>query len=139
MLPPELRREHAELLLEKAAEDEVAVDLMLESPRAPDSILGYHLQQAAEKLLKAVMAACGITYEWTHNLDELVTDLSHHGIEVPPDLREVTGFIPFAIRYRYQRWPGLPGALDRGAARDLLRRLRTWAEGQIKSAMGKEP
>jgi HEPN domain-containing protein len=139
MLPRELRREHAELLLVKAAEDEIALDLMLSSPEAPDTILGYHLQQAAEKLLKAVMAAHGIAYEWTHNLDELVADLRHHGVGVPADLGEVTGFIPFAIRYRYERWPAVPGTLDRAAARELLRKLRTWAEGQVELAVGKDP
>jgi HEPN domain-containing protein len=47
--------DHAEILLAKAAEDESLVIASLETPGISDSIVGFHTQQAVEKLLKALL------------------------------------------------------------------------------------
>jgi HEPN domain-containing protein len=57
----------AETLLHKSAEDEK----VLQWPQAPDAIFGFHAQQAAEKLLKALLAQIGVEFELTHDLTNL--------------------------------------------------------------------
>lgn len=44
------------ILLQKAREDELAVDRLIDDVQISDAIVGFHLQQATEKLLKAVLA-----------------------------------------------------------------------------------
>ena len=44
------------ILLEKAARDEYVIDKLIYLPDSPDDVIGFHLQQAAEKLLKALLS-----------------------------------------------------------------------------------
>jgi hypothetical protein len=48
------RREQALLLLRKFAQDEALLDAVLASDRVSDEVIGFHCQQAAEKILKAL-------------------------------------------------------------------------------------
>ena len=57
----------AQTLLIKAAEDEET----LGAPNLSDSILGFHAQQAVEKLIKALLAQLNVPFELTHNLGRL--------------------------------------------------------------------
>lgn len=135
MTPPRsLRQEQAALLLRKAEQDEVLIDAVLQQPQVYDESIGYHVQQAAEKLLKAVLAAHGVVYRRTHNLDELILLVRESGIAFPGDLLSVRRFTTFAVEPRYQELPPEEVTLDRPAARDCVRRLRTWAEEQIGRA-----
>jgi HEPN domain-containing protein len=135
MRPPRsLRQEQATLLLRKATQDEVLIDAVLEARQVHDETIGYHVQQAAEKLLKAVLAAHGVVYRRTHNLDELILLLSGNGISFPDDLLPVRSFTTFAVEPRYGDLPPEEVVLDRSAARDCLRRLRTWAEERIEKS-----
>jgi HEPN domain-containing protein len=60
------------ILLDKVRQDEYVVDQLLGLADSPDEVIGFHLQQAAEKLLKAALLALGIRYRFTHNLGELI-------------------------------------------------------------------
>lgn len=53
--------DEARRLLAKAAEDEYVVDRLLDDNNAPDSMVGFHAQQAAEKLLKATLFLSGVS------------------------------------------------------------------------------
>ena len=64
------RHDLAVLLLRKAAEDAAIVFLDAE---IPESIFGFHAQQAAEKLLKAVLIARGVEFPRRHQLRTLMT------------------------------------------------------------------
>jgi len=55
-------RELAELLLQKAEQDEFALDKLIPDPNSPDEIIGFHAQQAIEKMLKAVLALAAVRY-----------------------------------------------------------------------------
>ena len=48
----------------------------------------FHVQQAAEKALKAVYRHHGWTFEYTHDLEELVAGLQRQGLGVPPEVEE---------------------------------------------------
>ena len=54
-------REQAEMLLRKAAADAALVDKVLDDPAIPDELVGYHCQQAVEKLLKARLVELEVT------------------------------------------------------------------------------
>ena len=60
-------RTQAQILLIKAAEDETALHVT----GNPDSILGFHAQQAVEKLIKALLSELSVPFELTHNLGRL--------------------------------------------------------------------
>lgn len=48
--------EHTALLLRKAREDEFTVEKLIPDPASSDEVIGFHAQQAVEKVLKAVLA-----------------------------------------------------------------------------------
>jgi HEPN domain-containing protein len=66
--------------------------------------LCFHAQQAAEKALKAVYRHHDWTFRYTHDLEELVTGLRDHGLEIPTAVAEAIILTSFAWEARY---PGL--------------------------------
>ena len=73
MCQPEI--EEALLLLRKAQEDIDVVRKLVSDTDIADSVVGFHAQQAAEKALKAVLAASGDDFPWTHDLRHLMDRL----------------------------------------------------------------
>ena len=114
----------------KAAADEVLVDKVLDAPDVADELVGYHCQQAAEKLLKARLVNLGVNYPKTHNLQMLVELLENQGQQLPADLAELDSLTPYATIYRYED-PPQAGDFDRKAAREFIRRLRAWVEAEL--------
>ena len=47
------------LFLRKAAQDEALLDAVIESDKVSDEVIGFHCQQAAEKMLKALLSELG--------------------------------------------------------------------------------
>jgi HEPN domain-containing protein len=92
--------DHARVLLEKAGNDLKLAEIGLQHD-APTDTVAFHLQQTAEKTLKALLAFHSIVFPKTHDLDELF-DL------VPADCREVLsfreklmGWTSYAVDIRY--------------------------------------
>lgn len=92
--------EHALGLLEKAANDLIAADVILDSGMALDTV-GFHAQQAVEKSLKAMLSYYGVEYPRRHDLSELLTMV----LEIVPDMVQFQSVIlplnPYAIDVRY--------------------------------------
>ena len=96
-------RQHAEarLWLVKAEEDiDIArTVLTMDPPRAGGA--AFHVQQAAEKLLKALLTADGTPFRKTHSLNELGEQV----VQQRPDLHQVVDALRpyttwnFAFRY----------------------------------------
>lgn len=127
------RREHVDLLLRKAAQDELALDILLQHEATPTEVLGFHAQQATEKLLKAVLAATVAEYPHTHRIDRLMELLRAAGREVPPALRELRRLTPFAGELRYEMADDDgPLDLDAERTRQDLRDLRGWVEERLE-------
>jgi HEPN domain-containing protein len=125
-------RERALALLSKAAEDEALLDEVLTSERVSDGIIGFHCQQAVEKLLKAVLSVRKITYRKTHDLDEILDLLADNDMEVPPNIVGLDVLSPYAVAFRYDALPDEQEAsFDRNEYRELVRRVRSWAEGIV--------
>jgi HEPN domain-containing protein len=126
------RHELAVRLLAKATQDEVAVDRLIHDVSVADEVVGFHLQQAAEKLLKSVLAQHGIDVRETHNLVYLMYLLGDCDVSFPAQLRALQSLNPFAVEYRYDLLDDevLP-PLSRAELRGLVRDLRAWAETQV--------
>ena len=62
------RSDQARLLQRKAAQDLAVLDRLLDDAAIDDETLGYHAQQAAEKLIKALLALHGHDYPRSHNI-----------------------------------------------------------------------
>ena len=80
-----------------------------------DEIVGFHIQQAIEKLFKAWLALAGRLYPPTHDLNELLALLK----PCQPDAAgfvELTDYTPCAVQFRYTGADAAAGPLDRDAA-----------------------
>ena len=122
--------EQARLFLRKAAEDESLLDAILTLPGVSDAIFGFHCQQTAEKLLKAVLSYHRIAFFRTRDLQELMELLEAAGHPVPPEASGADELTPFAVQLRYDDLsPTYP--VDRQNLRELIRHLRQFAEREI--------
>ena len=122
--------ERARALLERADADLAAVRVLEPVDTVPDEIVGFHGQQAAEELLKAVLAGRGIEFPRTHSLRFLLDLLADHGLAPPARLHDLTELYPFGVQLRYEAPPD-EEPLDRPAVRELLEGLREWAASHI--------
>ena len=71
--------ERARAFLARADADLAAVRTLEKLDTVPDEIVGFHGQQACEKLLKAVLATHGIHFPRTHSIRFLLDLLADHG------------------------------------------------------------
>ncbi|MFN8188295.1 MAG: HEPN domain-containing protein [Gaiellales bacterium] len=117
-------------LLHRADADLAAVRALETAVAVPDGIIGFHGQQAAEKLLKAVLSAHGIEFPRTHSLRFLLDLLADQGLAPPEALQSITELYPFGVQLRYEA-PLDEEPLDRAAVRKQLDDLRAWASAQI--------
>ncbi len=126
--------ELARLLIDKALEDEYAMNRLIDDPQAADEIVGFHAQQAVEKTLKAVLTVHAIAYRHTHDLTELLDLLQDNSVEYPSELEEVVALTPFAAEFRYDRMPSPPRSqrpFKRGWVKNCVEQTRQWAESII--------
>lgn len=95
---------------------------MLASP-----IVGFHAQQATEKLLKAWLAILGIEYPLTHSIARLLRLIGNQDLAALR-FKHMHEFSPFARHFRYGSVTRELSRLDRKAAvariDDLLRAVR---------------
>ena len=126
-------REQGQMLVRKAAADEALVEKVIDDRAIANELIGYHCQQAVEKLLKARLADLGVNYPKTHNLLTLVELLEDQGKQLPSDLTDLDQLTPYATIYRYEDPPELR-AFDRTLAREFVRRLRAWVEAELKQS-----
>jgi len=84
-------REVAGLLLQKAREDLSAAQVLVATEDQADHVIGFHLQQAAEKALKSVLAERAIEIPRTHDLGYLVELLGNFEVEIRKQSPRPTG------------------------------------------------
>jgi HEPN domain-containing protein len=126
MKQPELVR----LLLHKARQDEAVLAKLVGDAELDDETLGFHAQQAVEKLLKAWLAHSGVDYPKLHSLETLIELLRANGQELPEELSDLDYLTPFATVFRYEELP-LATAFDRNAALEFVRKVRAVVEAQV--------
>jgi HEPN domain-containing protein len=135
-MPPHDRLDLAGVLLARAVDDETLVRKVCSDTDVADTIVGFHAQQATEKLIKAVLAARGVTFVKSHALSYLIGLVEENDIEAPDELSEADVLSPWAVEFRYEGEE--PPALDRSAALVLVEQLRAWTEKELKTA-GQSP
>ncbi len=124
------QHEQAMLLVKKAADDEALLAEILSSSHVSDEIFGFHCQQAAEKLLKALLSQTGIGYPRTHNLRLLMDLLADSGQPLPTDLAELDILTPYGTLFRYEDLPA-EVELDRETLYKLVRSLHEFVEKRL--------
>jgi HEPN domain-containing protein len=95
--------EQPRLLLRKAAQDLDVRDKLIDDAAINDETLGYHAQQAAEKLIKALLAHGGHDYPRSPNIGLLLDHLESHGIPLPVRYEDVQALTPFGTRLPLRR------------------------------------
>lgn len=119
----------AELLLAKARDDETLIEEIILNYKIKDEIIGFHAQQASEKLLKALLMSKNISYRRTHDLRELIDLISDYYIEFPETLMEIRTLSPFAVEFRYDYIPMEEEEdFNRQKALEMVQQLRIWIE-----------
>jgi hypothetical protein len=121
----------AQLLMEKAAGDEKILFRLIDEDDIPDDGLGFHAQQAVEKMVKAVLAHNEVSYERTHNIAYLLTLLDGASIPKPERATDLPNLSPWAAELRYARQP--EAVPDRTEMRSLVEGTKAWAEAQLAS------
>ncbi len=90
----------ARSLVEKAEHDLHLVKMGLEHGAFLD-VICFHLQQAAEKLIKALLAARHIDYPHTHDLEQFIELATPPFPEIAKFREAFSGFGGYAVAMRY--------------------------------------
>lgn len=115
--PDEIRRDLIRQWLKKAEEDLGVAELLL-AERAPYlSAVGFHLQQAAEKYIKALLVRHQVEFPKTHDLGKLLDLLAAVEAPLTEALGSVTSLDPYSVEARY---PGDLPAVDQTEAEEAL-------------------
>jgi HEPN domain-containing protein len=125
--------DQARLLLRKAQQDEAILQQLLDNQLITDESLGFHAQQAAEKLLKALLTLHGLDYPRSHDLSVLLALLGQGGVVLPDGLQQIADLTPMATLYRYEDLP-LDVELPRSQWPVWLAQLRTVVKLSIESS-----
>ena len=122
----------AAILLQAAERDFNAIRRMLD-PDIHDVIFGQHVQQAAEKFLKAWICLLHQQYPHKHDLEELVKILETRGVPME-DFAALDQYTQYAgdVRYSGENVP----ALERPEAIQLVERLRARVRDAWQERMG---
>lgn len=133
-MPQRDSHDHALLLLSKARADKLVLDKLADDPEIADDVIGFHAQQAVEKLLKAVLANRNVEYPRVHDIDRLVDLLEAHDGSLPPQARQLDELTPWATPWATQlRYDELLDMerLDRQATRQLVEAVLDWADAEL--------
>jgi HEPN domain-containing protein len=126
------QHEQALLLLRKADADLSLVEEVWDSEQVANEIIGFHCQQAAEKLLKSLLSEFGVSFARTHNLRVLMDLITDAGHALPSELADLDVLTPFGTVFRYEDIPPAQASLDRHATRIMLRVLRTFVDRHVQ-------
>lgn len=97
---------------EKAGGDLQAARACFASEAVPGWIVGFHLQQAAEKTLKGLLVLAGQEPPRSHALARLDHLLAEASIASPLSPEDIQGLQPFAIEERYPILSPVPVARE---------------------------
>ncbi len=122
--------DYAKLLIAKAHDDKIALDVLLENPQVADEIVGFHAQQVIEKAIKSVLSLKSIHYRKSHDLAELIDLLNDNGIQIPSTIEKAVDLTPFAVELRYDFLPPENESkerINRSEIRELAQKSIDWA------------
>lgn len=123
------------LLVDASKRDVEALRGMSDATVFADEIFGFHVQQAAEKLLKAWIALLGESYPLTHDLELLFNLLQKLGIATS-GFAGLIEFTPYAVQFRYEAIGFETEPLDRQAGLALVESLLAQVQLQFGGGEG---
>jgi len=126
----------ASRMLAAAENDELMAKSVLPVPGVTDAGVGMLAQQAVEKAIKAVLAAKGTEFPFTHNLRVLREFAKDSGIELPTTLDGIEALTPFASDERYGA--ETPIGLDRDQALKWTAAAVEWAGTLVEQATAEQ-
>jgi HEPN domain-containing protein len=125
---------HARALLDLAEKDFKALQGMGDALTFAEEVFGFHAQQAAEKTLKAWLAALGLEYPLNHNLARLLALLEKQGIGVD-EFWDLTEYTAYAVEYRYGALEMAEEPLDRPVVIRQLQELMHRVQGILAQVL----
>ena len=126
--------EQAQRLRRKAAIDEQATIILIADASSADEVVGFHAQQAVEKLLKAALSHRQVAFKKTHDLVQLLNLVNATGIAIPPAVEESRRLGPYAVAFRYEDIAEDEApALDRAWVVECVRTTREWVDRLLRS------
>jgi HEPN domain-containing protein len=128
-LPSPEVRDSALTLVRKAEQDEMILAKLLGDPEVADEALGFHVQQAVEKRLKAVLVFNEVDFKHIHNIGYLTALLEQNQVDLPTSRGEIDALTSWAVDARYEDF--FEGALDRPAVPGLIDSVVGWSNGLI--------
>jgi HEPN domain-containing protein len=102
------QREAARGWIGKADDDVATVDavLALDPPRL--GVAAYHVQQAAEKLVKGLLTVAAVPFRRTHNLNELGNQVVGRWPELADAVEHLRPRTTWGVAFRYPRDADIP-------------------------------
>ena len=101
------------------------------NPAIDAATIAFHYQQAAEKLLKALLAERNADYSLTLDLEWLLRSLEGAGFQVTVPQTELVKLAPFAVTSRYEDNEESQ-RFDPVGTGALIQQLREWVEGKVQ-------
>ena len=101
-MPASFPRQY-ELMYQKGTSDLALATyaLAIDDTEIDVEIIFFHLQQAAEKFLKAMLSFHGVHYEKIHDIRRLIELCQTNSIELPNLTEKLVDLNPFAVEGRY--------------------------------------
>ena len=131
--PEQVRWDFVQQWLDKAQKDLRAAEVLLEGDVEDFESVGFHAQQAAEKLIKAVLVRHQVEFPKTHNIHLLRQLVARADPSLSERLASADPLTPYGVEFRY---PGdsPPLSKDHGAeALDLAKDVRQIVLEHLKS------
>lgn len=128
-MPKHDLRDLAVRYVRKARSDEIALEKLAGDDEVPDDLIGFHAQQAVEKLLKAALASAGVVPPRVHDIRVLAKMLEDAGLMPPDAVAEARRLTPWAVEFRYEDI--IDGGLDRVATPKIVAEVRNWVDGLL--------
>lgn len=119
-----VRRAHADMTVAALTDDE----------RIAPEIVAFHAQQAAEKMLKALLVLCQVDFLRTHSIGALLTLCEEAGFDGVQELVEASSLTRYAVAARY---PGEEEPVSRQEAEEaakLAAQVFAWGLTHIQKA-----
>lgn len=123
----------ARLLYRKACQEALVVRKVVDDEEISDEALGFHIEQALEKSLKAILSLRGIHFRRTHDIRELLDLLSDNEIELPEAFEHLDEWTPYAVEYRYEDTEIQETGFDRSAAVKILDDVLSWVDNDLNA------
>jgi HEPN domain-containing protein len=121
-MPPDAAQLRNWLL--KARNDWSAARKLLRGPEPETDVVGFHCQQAVEKLLKAFLLSRSVEFEKIHDLRRLIDQCAALDPEFNSLREDVRPLTAYAVASRY---PGLPSLVFDEAQQALVVVRKIWA------------